>query len=384
MANEASIAAAIAAAETAKDKGNADFASGHYLGAISFYGTGVSSLEEVIPSRAMATAAIAAAPAQADKSGVDSDAVSAATAAARASLPEPLRRLLVALLCNRAFASLKVELYGSAQVDATVALAWDPACVKAYYRRGSAQLALAHYAGARADFRAVLRLRPGDADATAKLDAVQKAAKRAAFEAAIATEPTRPLAERLDVDSLVVDSSYSGPVLPPLPPAGTGASSADCAADANAVNEHGISAAFVRALVSDFRAQRVLHRKYALQLLLRFKRLLDSLPSLVRVPFPAGSTVFNVAGDTHGQFYDTLNIFDLAGPPSPSNPYLFNGDFVDRGSFSVENVLTLFAYKLLYPEAMHLTRGNHETQNMNKMYGFEGEVKVRMRECSLA
>lgn len=35
--------------------------------------------------------------------------------------------------------------------------------------------------------------------------------------------------------------------------------------------------------------------------------------------------VINVCGDTHGQFYDLLNIFKLAGNPSPTNMFLFNG-----------------------------------------------------------
>lgn len=49
------------------------------------------------------------------------------------------------------------------------------------------------------------------------------------------------------------------------------------------------------------------------------------------------------------QFYDLLNIFELNGLPSEENPYLFNGDFVDRGSFSLEVILTLFAFKCMSP-----------------------------------
>jgi hypothetical protein len=48
----------------------------------------------------------------------------------------------------------------------------------------------------------------------------------------------------------------------------------------------------------------------------------------------------------HGQFYDLMNIFAINGLPSVANPYLFNGDFVDRGSFSVEVVLTLLMFKV--------------------------------------
>ncbi|KAJ0819877.1 putative protein-serine/threonine phosphatase [Helianthus annuus] len=71
-----------------------------------------------------------------------------------------------------------------------------------------------------------------------------------------------------------------------------------------------------------------------------------ALPYLVDVNVPNGKN-FTVCGDVHGQFYDLLNIFELNGLPSEDNPYLFNGDFVDRGSFSVEVILTLFTFKCM-------------------------------------
>merc|ERR1719230_790392 len=87
-----------------------------------------------------------------------------------------------------------------------------------------------------------------------------------------------------------------------------------------------------------------------------------------------------VCGDVHGQYYDLLNIWSKNGLPSEANPYLFNGDFVDRGSFSLEVILALFSWKLCYPKGVHLARGNHETKNMNKLYGFEGEVTKKYDE----
>lgn len=50
---------------------------------------------------------------------------------------------------------------------------------------------------------------------------------------------------------------------------------------------------------------------------------------------------------------------------------------MDRGSFSVEVILTLLAWKVLAPASMHLTRGNHEAKSMNTIYGFYGEVRAK-------
>ena len=106
---------------------------------------------------------------------------------------------------------------------------------------------------------------------------------------------------------------------------------------------------------------------------------LAALPNCMDLRVPEDDNLpFTVCGDVHGQFYDLLNIFAVNGEPSDERPYLFNGDFVDRGSFSLEVILTLFAYKLVTPKGVNLSRGNHESKNMNKIYGFEGEVKHKL------
>ncbi|KAB5527536.1 hypothetical protein DKX38_021383 [Salix brachista] len=136
---------------------------------------------------------------------------------------------------------------------------------------------------------------------------------------------------------------------------------------------------FVKKMMDDFKNQKCLHKRYAFQIVLQTREMLQALPSLVDINVPEGKH-FTVCGDVHGQFYDLLNIFELNGLPSEGNPYLFNGDFVDRGSFSLEIILTLFAFKCMCPSGIYLSRGNHESKSMNKIYGFEGEVRSKLSE----
>jgi serine/threonine-protein phosphatase 5 len=137
---------------------------------------------------------------------------------------------------------------------------------------------------------------------------------------------------------------------------------------------------FVKAMLAAFKDEQLIHRRYAFEIILQAQAILKALPALVDVEVPAGGEI-TVCGDTHGQFYDLLRIFDLNGLPSEANPYLFNGDFVDRGSWSVEIILTLLAFKCLYPQHMHLTRGNHEAKSMNTIYGAPLNQPARSRCC---
>lgn len=80
-----------------------------------------------------------------------------------------------------------------------------------------------------------------------------------------------------------------------------------------------------------------------------------------------------LVGDLHGQFQDLLEIFRVHGLPARENPFLFLGDYVDRGVASCEIILLLLAFKAAMPDSVHLLRGNHECRSLSTFYGFRSE-----------
>ncbi|PKK30477.1 protein phosphatase, EF-hand calcium binding domain 1 [Columba livia] len=133
------------------------------------------------------------------------------------------------------------------------------------------------------------------------------------------------------------------------------------------------------ALLHAFRNEQLLHARYVLQLLCETKKVLKEMPNITHLS-TSYSKEITVCGDLHGNLDDLLLIFYKNGLPSEQNCYVFNGDFVDRGKNSMEIIIILFAFLLIYPNYLHLNRGNHEDYILNLRYGFTKEVSKKYKD----
>lgn len=171
-------------------------------------------------------------------------------------------------------------------------------------RRASANAALGKFKLALKDYEYVIKVCPDDRDAQNKFKECDKINRRLAFERAIAVEDLKKSAlDHIDIEALRrsnIEKDYKGPSL--------GA-------------DHKVTAEFVSQLMEYFREQKVLHKKYAYEILFQIHAYFKQSPTLVEINVPDGQK-FTICGDVHGQFYDLLNIFKINGPPSETNPYV--------------------------------------------------------------
>nr|XP_018899906.1 PREDICTED: serine/threonine-protein phosphatase 5-like [Bemisia tabaci] len=168
--------------------------------------------------------------------------------------------------------------------------------------------------------------------------------------------------DTVDIKAIEIEANYTGPKL----------------------EDDKITLKFMNDLIEFFRVSSleskqwsVLHQKYTFLILRQIRDYFKKQPSLIEVELPSDENI-TVCGDIHGNLEDLLHIFDINGAPSQENRYLFNGNFVNRQPHSVECALIYFGYKLLYPDAFFINRGNHEdVKESLEQYGLDEEVQTK-------
>jgi serine/threonine-protein phosphatase with EF-hand domain len=119
-----------------------------------------------------------------------------------------------------------------------------------------------------------------------------------------------------------------------------------------------------------------LNQKSLYQILKAMYKLVLLVPNVTEITVDK-SEKMTIVGDIHGQIEDLFYILDNSGWPGPTNKYIFNGDFVDRGKKGVEVVTLLFALYVAYPGCVFLNRGNHEDKAICAVYGFQKECGIK-------
>jgi serine/threonine-protein phosphatase with EF-hands len=129
-------------------------------------------------------------------------------------------------------------------------------------------------------------------------------------------------------------------------------------------------------IISVYRRNGNLSYKSVQRILREYYKVAINLPNISFIQLGRGQKL-TVVGDMHGQLGDLFHILDESGLPSDNNLYLFNGDFVDRGSMGLEIILILMSLHVAMPGSVFLNRGNHEDEPISKVYGFENECREK-------
>lgn len=308
-------------------------------------------------------------------------------------------RTFAILFSNRSQAQLKLENYGLVIQDTTESLKHDETFSKSLYRRAVAKYAIRDLEGSLEDLKTVKKLISNDPKVNALEKEIKLEVRTMKFEMAIDIVEKSvfsgidwksfPIIKKdLNEDSNEIESelkngTYLGKVM-------------ETRLNVEIIDEKkgdikvkGMSRSFIDEMIQKFKRGWKLSHNDAFTIVAGAHSIFRQEASLMEIGLDPkspdsylGDSVkkITVCGDTHGQFYDVLNIFEKFGQVDDTHAYLFNGDFVDRGSWSCEVAILLYSLKVLYPTRVFINRGNHETNDMNQVYGFEDECKLKYNE----
>lgn len=177
------------------------------------------------------------------------------------------------------------------------ALSLCPTLTKAVYRRGLAYGELRLFKGAVEDLRRVAKAMPNDVEVKRKLAEYEKELQRALFSTAIKKDVFR--LDRASVEKVEVDATYNGP----------------------RILDGIVNVQFVTDLISWYRQDQKLHPRYVFEIFLQAKEILQKELNLVKININDGQRL-TICGDTHGQFFDLVKLFELNGLPSDQHLYV--------------------------------------------------------------
>jgi serine/threonine-protein phosphatase 5 len=267
------------------------------------------------------------------------------------------KSLLVSIYLNLSYTEIFLEKTSEAVDHASAAIELDPTNVKAYYRRGQAKVQSLDLEGAYKDYVQALKINPAEKKIRQEAENARGIIKRRELIKAMSVQEGDSI-QKIEAKEYVPEPSN--------------------------VEIPEFNKEYAMKMIEDLKKDIRPHKDIFRAMLKAVKALNEKMQNIVELS-PKGK--FYVVGDTHGQFQDVLALFEKFGYPTREHPFLFNGDYVDRGSMGIEILCTLMAIKLADPESIYLNRGNHETLYMNQMYGFEKECTSKYnsyvyQECS--
>lgn len=125
----------------------------------------------------------------------------------------------------------------------------------------------------------------------------------------------------------------------------------------------------------------ILNKDFISKLIADCKNQLIKSPSVITLRSPV-----KIYGNINGQYNDLMRYFSLFGRPSEFKgdiecmDYLFLGNIVNRGAFSLEVFCLLIALKVKYSSVFHILRGSQDDLEISKLYGLAEECKTKLGE----